>query len=129
MKYLSEYVAEGQTKAMDKAGAFFAFGDKQFNEAMAKDKERSDYCHVFSGLYSPKDTAKQLMEDLADVHKAGIAQDIADNGLEKIILRELNNHEAYYTRDITSTVEALEPYDITAEQVEKLFHNKNHKLN
>lgn len=33
MKYLSDYTNEKQTQAFDEAGAFFAFSQKQFNEA------------------------------------------------------------------------------------------------
>lgn len=128
MKYLQDYINDSQTAVIDKAGAFFAFSDKQYEEQKSPDKDKLDYTHLFGGLICPKDTAKQLLIDLAEVHKVGIEQDIAENGIEGIIKRELNNYEAYYTRDITSTVEALEPYGITEDQVRKIFHNQNAKV-
>jgi len=33
MKYLTNYIEEEQTEALNRAGAFFAFSDKQFDEA------------------------------------------------------------------------------------------------
>lgn len=125
MKYLSEYVAEGQTKAFDRAGAFFAFSDEQFNKSK---KEGVVYTHLMAGLICPKDKADALLLELASVHKAGVEQDIAENGIEGIVKRELNNHEAYYTGDISSTVEALEMYDISTEDIRRIFHNKNYVI-
>lgn len=125
MKYLQDYINDGQTKAFDKAGAFFAFSNEQFDKAK---KEGIRYTNIYAGLVCPVDTAETLLLELAEVHKAGIEQDIAENGLENIIKRELSNHEAYYTGDISSTVEVLEPYDLTREQIYKVFKNKNAKV-
>ena len=44
-----------------------------------------------------------IIDDMDNVLKTGIAQDIKENGKEAIIRRELANHEASYTGDITST--------------------------
>ena len=123
MKYLSEYTNEAVTKALDNAGAFFAFSNEQFDEAK---KENVKYVSMGMGMICPKENARQLEEDLDNAIKAGIAQDITENGLEAIIKRELNNHEAYYTRDLTSTIEALSAYPITAEDIKKVFSNQNY---
>ncbi len=125
MKYLSQYIAESQTKALKKAGAFFAFSNKQFDE---QKKPKTVYVNGPAGMICPKNTLKTLMDELDAGYKAGIAEDIAENGLEAIIKRELNNHEAYYTGDSTDTAEALADYPITKEDINKVFHNKNYKL-
>ena len=118
MKYLRDYIEEGQTKAITKAGAFFAFSDKQFDEAS---KAGIKYVNLFAGLVCPKDTAKQLLVELEEVNEAGIKQDIAENGTEGVVKRELENHEAYYTGDISSTVDALSLYQIPLEDIKRIF--------
>ncbi len=126
MKYLQDYINESQTKALNKAGAFFAFGQKQFDE---QKKEGVKYCNGPAGMICPVDTIDILMAELEAGCKAGIEQDIAENGIENIVKRELNNHEAYYTRDITSTVDALSSYPVTREDIEHIFKNKNYEVN
>ncbi len=115
MKYLSNYTEEGITKALDKAGAFFAFSGKQFKEK--EDKGVKKYANLGGGLISPVGTAKQLVKNIADVVKNGIKQDIKENGIDNIIKRELENHEANYTGDITDTAEALKDYGISDNKI------------
>lgn len=124
MKYLSDYISDKQTDALDAAGAFFAFSQKQFDEAK---KEGVVYVNGPMGIICPKDTIKQLMINLEKIVDEGIAEDIKENGLNMIIRRELNNHEAYYTQDIASTVEALGGYPVTEEEIRAVFRNKNHE--
>jgi len=124
MKYLQEYIEEAQTKAFNKAGAFFAFSDKQFDE---QKKEGVEYVSMYAGLICPKENTDTLHTELENIYKAGIEQDIAENGREAIVKRELNNHEAYYTGDTTSTIEALSEYKtITPEDINHIFRNKNY---
>ena len=58
-----------------------------------------------------------------EIHGAfyAVKQDIEENGIEKIIKRELGNYECYYTGEIEDAVEALEDYGITHEQVSNVF--------
>lgn len=123
MKYLQDYMSERQTAAFEKAGAFFAFGQSQFDE---KKVEGVTYVNLNMGMLCPKDTAKTLLEELDVIYRESIQQDIAENGLNKIIIRELNNHECYYTGDYQDCVDKLEDYPITAEDVRAVFNNKNH---
>jgi len=124
MKYLTHYTEEATTKALRKAGAFFAFSDKQFNE-QAGGRDIKDYCSIGMGLICPKDTATELSKDLNAGMQAGIKQDIAENGLEAIIKRELENHEASYTGSIENTVEALGAYPITEAEILAVFNKMN----
>lgn len=114
-----------QTKALDKAGAFFAFSQKQFDESK---KPGVTYVNGEMGLICPKDTYVTLLRELHNIYLDSITEDLAENGAQAIIIRELNNHEAYYTGDITSTIEALSdyPYPITIDAIQKVFKDKTH---
>jgi len=118
MKYLSDYIREAQSAAFDKYGAFFAFGKDQFDEkAVAGVK----YVQTSMGMIVPKENVEALFSELAQIHADGRAQDIAENGIDGIIRRELNNHECYYTGDISDAVDSLEEYGITRDQVVAIF--------
>jgi len=114
MKYLSDYTSENQTKLLNDNGAFFAFGEKQLDE---QTQEGVSYVSLGMGLIAPKENASKIIEGIESIHAEGIQQDISDNGIKAIIHRELANHEAQITNDISSTMEALEGYGITREQV------------
>jgi hypothetical protein len=47
MKYLMDYMENKQTKALNKAGAFFAFSNEQFDKAK---KEGIKYISLGAGL-------------------------------------------------------------------------------
>lgn len=119
MKYLSNYMEEAQTQAIEKAGAFFAFGDKQFNEAK---KEGVKYTSLGSGLIGPENSAIELNKELKNIYQSSIKQDIKENGLSAIIQRELGNYECQITGDITDAREALSDYPgITGEMILKEY--------
>ena len=127
MKYLKDYMSARQTVALNKAGAFFAFSTTQFED---QKKPNITYVNGPAGMICPKDTLTTLLRELDEIYTSSIAQDLAENGANAIIIRELNNHEAYYTGDIESTVEALSdyPYPITIENILKVFKNKNYDI-
>lgn len=106
-KYLSHYTEPHINEAMEKAGAFWAFGQKQFDE---RKDEGVEYVSLGGGLVSEKDKASQLIEDMDNAIMLGRQEDLRENGIEKIILRELNNYECFYTGDITEAVESLSGY-------------------
>ena len=114
MKYLSNYTEQNQTNLFAKTGAFFAFSTKQFDE-----KKQPDIKYVVcgSGLIAPKENVTALMDGLETIHTDGIAQDIAENGKPAIIQRELGNHEAQITGDISDTIDSLDGYGITKDEV------------
>ena len=118
MKSLNEYIEEAQTKVFDEARAFFAFGKKQFDE---KKQDGVKYVDVGYGLICPKEKTEWLINELENIHKRGIEQDIKENGVEAIIHRELANYETQITGDITAVVDALESYGITEDQIKKEY--------
>lgn len=115
MKYLSHYMEERQTAAFNEAGAFFAFGQAQFDEKAVKG---ITYTDMGAGLICPKGKAAWLFEQLENIFKTSVEQDMAENGKKAIIHRELANHEAQITGDVEETVAALEGYPITVEEIQ-----------
>ena len=123
MKTLNNYTEKQVTKLMQEYGAFFCFGSKQFNEQR---KEGVKYIDLGAGLVAPKEDYKTFLEKLDNIHKEGIKQDLEENGKNNIILRELYNHEAFYTWDTESTIEALEGYGFADKDIIDVF-NKERK--
>lgn len=118
MKYLSNYIEEKQTKLFNDLWIFFAFSDKQFEE---QKKEWIEYISIWSGIIIPKENADKFLIEHKKIIEEWIQEDIKENWIEKIIERELINHEAYYTYDIESTVDALEEYNIEDWKILEVF--------
>jgi len=68
-----------------------------------------------------KENSKKLIDGLEKIYIESIAQDIEENGIEKIIERELNNHECGYTGEIDIVVSILADYKISEEQIITVF--------
>ncbi len=109
IKYLSDYANAGISKALDQYGAFFAFSSDQFN---AQKKPNTIYASLPGGMVCPADNVSALMSGLDANYHAAIKQDIEENGLTAIVLRELNNYECFYTGDIEDAVDALADYPV-----------------
>ncbi|MAD98872.1 MAG: hypothetical protein CMB99_16220 [Flavobacteriaceae bacterium] len=118
MKTLANFIQDEQTKAIEKHGAFFAFGQKQFNE---KAKNGVEYVSISAGLICPKSAAASLVSDLEQIHEKGINQDLETNGKKAIIRRELFNHEIFITWDFADTMAALDGYGISESEVRAVF--------
>lgn len=121
MKTLNDYADKAVSSALKKFGGFFAFSDKQFEEAKDPNLKRSDYCKDGSGLIAPKKNMKALVEAINKAYDDGIKIDLAENGKKAIIKRELYNHEAFYTYSTEDTAQALKAYGITPEEVSEVF--------
>lgn len=129
MKYLQDYLTEKQSKLFEKYGVFFAFNNDQWDEAVDKTIDKKDYSHIMSGMYCPTKNAAEFIVEHALVVKAAVEEDIAENGLNLIIRRELSNHECYYTGDIDDAVDKLVPmYPVTVEDIWHVFKNKQYEV-
>lgn len=126
MKYLSDYINEKTTELLNSTGGFFAFSDKQFLE---QKKEGVKYSSLGMGLLCPSENCERFTKEYGEIIKNGIEQDLTENGREGVIKRELANHEAYYTGDITDTAEALRDYGITKEEILKVYRVERIKNN
>lgn len=120
MKYLSDYMRDAQTELLNKLGAFFAFGDEQFKE---KRVEGVEYQQMASGLIVPKENALAVWEGFETILNNAIAQDIAENGKEAIIRRELFNHECFLDGEIARAIDALEMYKFPKEEIIAMYNH------
>lgn len=126
MKYLNDYTEKATTKALNKAGAFFAFSDEQFKE---EEEKGVKYSAMGMGLICPTNKADELATALKSITENGIKTDIKENGKSGVIARELSNHEACYTGNISETVEALAGYNFTVEEITEVFKIEQAKNN
>ena len=120
---LSTYIDEKINHLLIKYNGFFAFSEKQFEEAK---KENVKYVCRGAGLYHEAGKSEEFDEDFKLIIKEAIEQDLKENGKEAIIERELENYECYYTNDINEAVINLKDYDITYDEIKAVFNtNKN----
>ena len=118
MKYLSDYIQEKQTKLFNDLWIIFAFSDKQFNE---QKKEWIVYTSLWSWIICPKENAKEFIKRHWNIVEEWIQEDIKENWIEKIIERELANHECYYTWDVSDAVDRLVDYWIWYDEVLRIY--------
>ena len=118
MKYLSDYMEEKQTALFNKTGTIFAFSDKQFEEQKVKGKQ---YSRLAQGMVTEKGNEIEVIEGLDKIYRDSIKQDMKENGKDKVILRELLNHEAFYVGNIEETIHTLEDYPITEDDISQIF--------
>ena len=114
MKYLTDYTDKKTTELLDECGAFFAFSNKQFDEAK---QEGVKYVSMGAGLICPKDNASKFAREFDAITSEGMKQDLAENGRSGVIHRELGNHEYCITMGISETVWALDEYGITEDEI------------
>jgi len=107
MTTLNTYTQEAQTNAFNKHGAFFAFGKDQFNK---KKEDGIKYIQLGAGLIAPKATYKELIKELDNINTSGIAQDIEENGIKKILWREFANYECQIAGSPEDAINALKDY-------------------
>ena len=122
MKYLSDYIEQSQTELFKKTGTFFAFSTKQYDEQANK---KIEYIQMGGGMITPTENVKEVIETMHQIIQDGMDQDIKENGHQAIILRELQNHEAFYTNDTEETIEALKDYPgITKQDITKVYRQR-----
>tara|TARA_R110002051_G_scaffold70095_1_gene125909 strand:+ start:73 stop:459 length:387 start_codon:yes stop_codon:yes gene_type:complete len=118
MKYLSDYMEEKQTDLFNRTGTIFAFSQKQFEEQR---KDDIKYVNIGQGMLTEKPFVEEVINGLDKIYKDSIKQDLKENGKDKIILRELLNHEAFYVGNIEDTTHKLEDYPITEDDISHIF--------
>jgi len=124
MKYLSNYIDEPLTKLFKECGAFYAFSSTQFEE---KRRDGTKYIDCKNGLICEEQHVPKLINGMHEIIEEGRKQDLKDNGKEAIILRELLNHECFYTSYPDDAIEALEGYNFTEQEIRKIFKDNWHK--
>ena len=122
MKYISEIMEKRQSELFKNKKVFFSFSNDQFKKGLLEHKIAKDIKMVSmgAGMYCPKSNAKDVAESLHTIYKESIIEDMKQ-GKQKVILRELYNHECFYTGDITDCVEKLSDYPITEEEIKNVY--------
>ena len=108
------------TEVFNKYGTFFAFSDKQLKEQR---KEGVTYVSVGSGMITPKETAREMLEALDKAIDKGIEKDKELNSKKQIILRELINYECFYVCSPAEAIENLKPYNYTESEIIEVYNN------
>ena len=130
MKYLSDFMEDKQNLLFESEKVFFAFSNKQMEEGKTKIEIHDNklLCSLGAGMYCPKLNANNVVNQLDKIYNDSIKEDIKTYGIERIIKRELSNHECYYTGDITDCIETLKNYpNITDELILKVY-KKNFEI-
>jgi len=119
MPILSDYTDQPMTDLFESLGAFFAFSNEQLKE---KCQDGVEYCNLGGGMIAPVDNAKELVEGITRITKEGVAKDLAANGKEAIIRRELFNYECFYINSYQECIEPLVRYGITEDEIRQAYN-------
>ena len=112
---------------MKSLGVFWAFSKKRFDENKTPLQAGDKYVDIGAGGFMPKSNIDKFTDGMKAITDEFNAKMKEQKARREHIHYELNNHEAYYTRDITSTLDALGD-EFTREEVLSVFdgrHNHN----
>lgn len=115
---------------MTECGVFWAFGQKQFEEGLAKVKPTmapgEKLLDIGAGGFMPKSNKEKYIQGMRVIREEFNAAMKDEKTRADYILYELHNHEAFYTGALSSTLDALGE-DYTREEVQAVYkhHNKN----
>ena len=126
MSSLSLLTNDQVTECFKKYGVFIAFSDYQFEREAEKGV---DYVLIpeVSGMFCPKESVSDFLDELNDIYEKGIEKDVEINGMENIIIYQLKNYECYYTGNIEDAVDCLVgSYPTTREEIEEVYKKTRH---
>lgn len=105
---------------------FFAFSNEQFTSNMPTLEEGDKIVSMGAGGYLPKSQVQNWIDGMDAIGKwyKGATKSIKLR--KQNIAYELSNHEAYYTGDISDTLDALGE-DYTREEVLEVFYKERRK--
>lgn len=106
-------------------GVFFAFSKQQFEQSR---KEGVEYVRGVADMIIPKDNVKLVGQRLKLIHEEVTSLMREHIPMEKYILYELHNHEAFYTGEMDDVLELAKSYypDCTLDDVYKVYRANNH---
>ena len=110
---------------MTKCRVFWAFSEKQLEEGKEKTslQDGDKLVSIGAGGFMPKSEVDTFLQGMDEI-QATFKQAMKDKKARRDhIAYELNNHEAYYTRNISSTLDALGE-DFTREEVMEVFDGR-----
>lgn len=95
---------ERMSAVFDKHGIFWAFSDEAFEE---KRKPNVEYVGVIGGGCCPKSNVKAFYLDFANLQEERKKAFQSNTTMDEVIVRELANHECYYTGDYSVILEVV----------------------
>ena len=107
-------------------GAFFAFGDDQYNKAKQEGVEYVSCGSIISGLVARKDNAREMLKAMSKHYEDENKKKLEVMGIDNIIAYELNNHECRYTGDIEDVMFLCEQYGVTKEKILEIYRRDKH---
>lgn len=126
--YLSDYVETEQSALLKKYGVFFAFSNEQFEEGVEKNKhlkpEGTKWASLGAGMYMPSVNVDQFMKEHGECMQRGIEKDLAENGREGVLERELGNYEiglAWDGFNDPNFRNGISGYDFTEEEIKAAY--------
>jgi flagellar motor switch protein FliG len=116
------YIQNKQSELFKKLGALWAFSKEQFEEQR---QEGVVYNQIswLGGLIVPKQNAKQLIDQLSEIHKKGREINKKNYTKEELIRDELINKEVFILMDITPAQDALYGYGFTEKEILKVYND------
>jgi hypothetical protein len=130
MKTLQQIKQEQETKVSQlfkEVRLFWAFSNEQFAENKTPLKEGEKYVSIGHGGYLPKTEVDNFTNGMAAINKWYKEETSTNKKMRRtLIAYELANHEAYYTGDITDTMQTLGK-GYTKKEVWKVWHEENKK--
>ena len=103
----------------DKYNVIFAFNKAQFEEA-ATPKTR--YTNLGSGILCPTPNVKKFLQAVDTLGSDTIKAKKATFSQKTIIWDQLVNHEVQITGDLTDTIEALDGYGYTKQEIKTVYN-------
>jgi hypothetical protein len=128
MKTISEIKTEKQEKyntLMRNCLVFWAFSNEQFEQNKTPLAEGEKYVRIYGGGLMPQGQVNNFNEGIQTIEKWYKAELKSNKARKANILYELCNHEAFYTGDVSDTLETLGS-DYTRKEVLEVYH-KEHK--
>lgn len=126
---LKEEYEKKYNEELNNTGVFWAFSSEQFELGkIPQDAPNNEFCSIGMGGYIHKSNLEKLdnfFNNIAPKLKKEFTEKV---DREKYILYELDNHECFYTYDISTAFSVLKDYynDLTEEEVYSVF-KKNQK--
>lgn len=114
---------EDMNKLFKDLKVFWAFSKKQFEENKTPLADGDKYVDIGAGGFIPKSNFQALIKGMKKIKKEFKEAMKDEKARKDHILYELNNHEAYYTHSIESTMDALGE-DFTREEVLNVFDGR-----
>jgi len=108
------------SNVLTKHGAFWAFSNEQVRTNPLYNKDVK-YVSMGAGLICPKEQAKSLDKAITALNKLCTAKRLKTEGLDGIILYELQNHECFWKGDYDDVIELLAEYGASEADIKRVF--------